>query len=280
MIDNYIYKFYSTVNLEDINEIDRFKKDYQNDIVMIEIRYGIKIHLLYTGSLCSSYVFFLLIESLEVLDKKKINIILEEVILLNNDLRILQDLKSYDDYQYIPQKINLNPVLTKNNSDEQQYFIGYYYQIEDVLNIDTYIHMIILEQLFNEECSLFQDIRDQGISYLTISKFHRWFGRYLLGILTTDGNNTHVKSKIFEMIDGYVQTISISDLHQAKKRLLDKLILQRELYSEARIMPFIWHLEKDMNFEEYINQVKNMDVNLLIEYIEEMKSGYLPINSF
>lgn len=275
MKDSYLYIYYSDIKLETVKEIVNIKTIYHEDIKKIELFYGVIIHLFHTGSPFSSYIGLLVIESLDKLPKNLINEIFNKLAKLEIPNNWFLNLHPFEEYNYIPNNIDPSTFIFEDR-DDPLYFVGGYYILEQPLNIDSYISILILEQLFHEDCPLFQKIRENGFSYLTISKFDRKRGHYILGALFDKNPDEQVKLFIFNEIRKSIKQLTIGDVQSAKEKLIDQLYLQNNLHSPVRFLPFIWHLDSHLiNLENIVSKINLTEDKYLKKYLSSIKYDVL-----
>lgn len=275
MNNNYFYAYYLYLNPYALDKYCQFLSDSKDKIRKLEIYFGLKIHLFYTGSQFSSYIGMLVFESIRALPKSTITELFEYLSKLDKH-NLIYKFRKIEDYKYNPQSHILKDNLMFSEEDSNFCFLGGYYELDKPLNIEVYLYMMLLEQLFFKDCGMFQEIRDNGISYLTVSQFERKSGRYLFGPIFESYPGKEIEGKVLDILIKYVHQLTVPDCLKAKQRLIDTIYLQDCLHSSVRIMPFFWHLDCNLkSIDSIIKKIELMDILPLQSIISKIKYGKL-----
>lgn len=133
-------------------------------------------------------------------------------------------------------------------------YIGFLTSDSTVRNLDDLLSIKLVEEIFNLKTSVLTKIRNQGLCYTTVSKFHDDLNVVFNGIVVS--YSPELLTKLYNMFKEV--EISQNDFVDAKKRLKKEIVFSTTLYQiEHYLLPY-----------QLLNP--NLDVQLLLELIERI----------
>lgn len=272
------------------------------EVNTIENEFGSIIQLFTVGSMSSSFIEIVKIESLTSLSSSVYEQIISRIYNLeiqysqtilknsNNNFKI-HDLgiektchyqnstapfslttlfSDWNRYQFRPN--NLYPYRIVNTAIPKECdvsFIGYFADIADLLTLKKFIIIKLYEQLWEIKNSSegLNLIREKGGSYSIVSKYHEDLGIFLTGVICTYTQNK--EQEIVSILRKI--TFSKIDLYYAKLSLEKNLLVSSSLNKPSfTLFPF-WLYNKDLHLEDISTLIKEIDLNDIYNVISTPK---------
>ncbi|MEX2803797.1 hypothetical protein AB3329_01585 [Streptococcus sp. H31] len=141
--------------------------------------------------------------------------------------------ENYNVKSYNKDKVKIEKNYKVSNGELA--FIGFLNSDIAVRNLNDLLSVKLIEEIFNLKTSILTEIRNQGLCYTTVSKFHEDLNIIYTGIVVSYSqkllgklNNMFSEVEIFE-----------KDFIQAKERLKKEIIFSTTLYqSEHYLLPY------------------------------------------
>ncbi|EGP5637622.1 hypothetical protein DSM12_10585 [Enterococcus faecium] len=266
------------------------QKEIVSKINLIELELGIVIKMFVVGSISSSFVELISIQSvdelietqyrdiitkIEILEKKQFDSLgsiaissleIEDIglkrkvkdntdktfIILNNQFENWNDYKFNPKKEILLGKVELNGEPRNTNVS----FIGNYFNIGSLNSYEELVKLKLYEQLWECNRTLI-NIREKGYCYSTVAKFHERLSIFIIGSLA--GYSIEKSEFIRKSIQN--SKFSNGSLRNAKQRLKKNLLISSSLNQSCYTLFPFWVFNKEIVLEDIINVIDKLNVD-------------------
>lgn len=266
------------------------QKEIVSKINLIELELGIVIKMFVVGSISSSFVELISIQSVDelietqyreiitkigILEKKQFDSLgsiaissleIEDIglkrkvkdntdktfIILNNQFENWNDYKFNPNKEILLGKVELNGEPRNTNVS----FIGNYFNIGSLNSYEELVKLKLYEQLWESNRTLI-NIREKGYCYSTVAKFHERLSIFIIGSLA--GYSIEKSEFIRKSIQN--SKFSNDSLRKAKQRLKKNLLISSSLNQSCYTLFPFWVFNKEVVIEDIINVIDKLNVD-------------------